>query len=303
MTSLDEGILAMAEKVECLRFDRFAANCSFPKQQIIAIHKIKDQRLRIFFAVCKAQAGTHCSAVNVLIASSCEMISKEQKEHFYVRELSISVLTQQRCSWSSPKLEAVISKDHNREILRASHLFQFEWIISPPAALKNKARDRLELDLLSVIVNRGPSASSCKMTSLDEWVEVLAMAEKVECHCFDRFAANCSFAKQQIIAINQYTKAGLRVRSLIHSFVHSFIRPSVRRKFMQFHPVTKLLKPRSDLTISWFEWAFPLQFQIFDSFDFSRSKKRHFKIFEPNFDDLHGVRRQDMCVLCNKSFY
>ncbi len=28
----------------------------------------------------------------------------------------------------------------------------------------------------------------------------------------------------------------------------------------------------------------------------SRSKKRHFKFFETNFDDLHGVRRQDMCV-------
>ncbi len=85
-----------------------------------------------------------------------------------------------------------------------SYLFQFEWIISPPVALqliKDKARGRLELDLLSV-VNGGPNASSCEMTSLDEWVEVLAMAEKVECHCFDRFAANCSFAKQQIIAIH-----------------------------------------------------------------------------------------------------
>ena len=77
MTSLDEEILAMAEKVECLRFDRFAANCSFAKQQIIAIHKIKDQLL--FFAFCKAQASTHCSAVNVPIASSCEMIGEEHK--------------------------------------------------------------------------------------------------------------------------------------------------------------------------------------------------------------------------------
>ena len=36
LTSLDEEILAMAEKVEC---HGFAANCSFAKQQkIIAIH-------------------------------------------------------------------------------------------------------------------------------------------------------------------------------------------------------------------------------------------------------------------------
>jgi len=38
MTSLDEEILAMTEKVECLGFDRFAARCLLAKQQIIAIH-------------------------------------------------------------------------------------------------------------------------------------------------------------------------------------------------------------------------------------------------------------------------
>ena len=57
MTSLDEEILAMAEKVECHGFAAnysfatmaekvdchgFAANCSFAKQQIIAIHINKE---------------------------------------------------------------------------------------------------------------------------------------------------------------------------------------------------------------------------------------------------------------------
>ena len=52
MTSLDEEILAMAEKVECLRFDRFAANCLFAKQQIIAIHKEYVFMNLLFFEAC-----------------------------------------------------------------------------------------------------------------------------------------------------------------------------------------------------------------------------------------------------------
>ena len=71
----------MAEKVKCLRFDRFAANCSFAKQQIIAIHINIGSVFKksLFFAAWKAQASTHCPAVNVPIASSCEMIGKEHE--------------------------------------------------------------------------------------------------------------------------------------------------------------------------------------------------------------------------------
>jgi len=69
----------MADKVECRGFDQFAANCSFAKQQIIAIHINIGSVFQnlLFFAAWKAQASTHCSAVNVPIASSCEMIGKE----------------------------------------------------------------------------------------------------------------------------------------------------------------------------------------------------------------------------------
>ena len=76
-------------------------------------------------AVCKAQASTHCSAVNLLIASSCEMISKEQKEHFYVRELF---------SIDAAALQLIIAKARGSDQQRAqernstceSYLFQFE---------------------------------------------------------------------------------------------------------------------------------------------------------------------------------
>ncbi len=71
----------MAEKVECHCFDGFAANCSFAKQQIIAIHINKGLVIKnlLFCAACKTQARTHCSAVNVLIAFSCEMMGNERE--------------------------------------------------------------------------------------------------------------------------------------------------------------------------------------------------------------------------------
>ena len=95
MTSLDEEILAMTEKVECLGFDRFAASWSFDKQQIIAIHLNKGSLFKnvLFLVACKTQVTTHCFAVNVPIASSCEMIVKE----------------------------------HEREILRAGAIYLFEF--------------------------------------------------------------------------------------------------------------------------------------------------------------------------------
>ena len=75
MTSLDEKILAMTEKVECLWFDWYAASCSFANQQIIAIHLNKGSLLKnvLFLAACETQVTTHCFAVNVPIASSCKM--------------------------------------------------------------------------------------------------------------------------------------------------------------------------------------------------------------------------------------
>ena len=75
MTSLDEKVLAMTEKIECLWFDSYAASCSFAKLQIIAIHLNKGSLLKndLYLAACKTQVSTHCFAVNVHIASSCKM--------------------------------------------------------------------------------------------------------------------------------------------------------------------------------------------------------------------------------------
>ena len=82
----------------------------------------------------------------------------------------------------------------------------------------------------------------------------------------------------------EFASACFRIRSLC-----------VTLETRSFHIPLDHFFSRSDLTISWFDWAFPLQFQIFVSFDFSRSKKSIFKLSEPNFDDLHGARGR-MCA-------
>ena len=121
MTSLDEKILAMTEKVECLWFDWYAASCSFANQQIIAIHLNKGSLLKnvLFLAACETQVTTHCFAVNVPIASSCKMkVVEHEREDLcaaaiYLFEFEfVSPLASyqpacyKHCSCSKPKPEA-----------------------------------------------------------------------------------------------------------------------------------------------------------------------------------------------------